>query len=708
MRREQSGARNSQTRALPFALLLLLLFAALLGAWLWASSRPRLARPSPTKAPLRAADEWVEAVEAAPASSPRLFVLAINGGGSPRQNYQSHLGHLQGLVDILRASGVPEERITVLAGDGGDPGLDLMVGEAGVGPEGWRLRGTAVEDLFSPQAVMGNSAVNGAKLYPATRGALSIWLLTVGQQLRAGDTLLLYVTDHGSKGKTPEDNRIVLWGADENLSVGQLREAFETLDPTVRVVALMSQCYSGGFAILSSLGGSAGEPTGRFCGFFSTLWDLPAYGCYPQTRDKPKVGHSFAFLQALPAAAGNFASAHALVLERDDAPDVPVRTSDLYLGRLLARAARAEQILEEQFVDDLLARAWQQGTAFEIEAQRLDRLAARFGLPSPRSLATLAEAEGFLPKVTDSLDRVAEDLNTSLEEQNRKELRRFLDNRPDMQGSLAPAALKPMDPAERMRLGATLAADLSTSSLVTTGAESQISTKQARDDLKQLAHRMRVRAAVLFRMQTMLESVAGREYLDRRAAEQASLRRLLDCEDLDLRLPRTEWAEMGPAFPPLADDLAQAQTILARATTSSLLDRSPLRGGRPAPELQLVPYRGDLPQVGVGKPVLLFFWATWCKACKASLPELLALAAKRDLTVLAISDDTEPMLDHFFARDRPFPSLVSRDPGRQTMFRFGINSLPSFVLLDAQGRVASAVVHSVRELPSDGEPAPVN
>jgi hypothetical protein len=63
------------------------------------------------------------------------------------------------------------------------------------------------------------------------------------------------------------------------------------------------------------------------------------------------------------------------------------------------------------------------------------------------------------------------------------------------------------------------------------------------------------------------------------------------------------------------------------------------------------------------------------------------------------------VLDGYFAHDRPVPSLVSRDPGRQTMFRFGIDGLPSFVLLDTQGRVASAVVHSVRDLPSDGAPA---
>src|SRR5205814_690945 len=44
---------------------------------------------------------------------------------------------------------------------------------------------------------------------------------------------------------------------------------------------------------------------------------------------------------------------------------------------------------------------------------------------------------------------------------------------------------------------------------------------------------------------------------------------------------------------------------------------------------------GELPDVS-GRAHLLFFWATWCSPCKASLPEIMAFAAEKDLPVLAI------------------------------------------------------------------------
>lgn len=115
-------------------------------------------------------------------------------------------------------------------------------------------------------------------------------------------------------------------------------------------------------------------------------------------------------------------------------------------------------------------------------------------------------------------------------------------------------------------------------------------------------------------------------------------------------------------------------------------------------ELELVAYRGELPKVGAGKPVLLFFWATWCKACKAVVPELLAMARERNLEVLAITDDSEANLERFFAVPREFPSAVARDLGRQLVARVGVRVLPTFVLLDGQGRVASPLTSRLREL----------
>jgi hypothetical protein len=112
-------------------------------------------------------------------------VLAINGGGYVWGNYLSHLRHLQELVDLLHGAGVPWDRATVLAGDGSDPTPDLVVRVESLGADAWRLRGTALEEYFWSRPVLGNSEVRGASLHPATRGSLSIWLMTVGQQRHA-------------------------------------------------------------------------------------------------------------------------------------------------------------------------------------------------------------------------------------------------------------------------------------------------------------------------------------------------------------------------------------------------------------------------------------------------------------------------------------------------------------------------------------------
>src|SRR5204863_50369 len=150
----------------------------------------------------------------------------------------------------------------------------------------------------------------------------------------------LYVTDHGQKNAEDSlNNSITLWGPKESLSVSELRELLRILRPGVRVVMLMSQCYSGAFAHLVAVEPDA-PPTGNLCGYFSSTADRPAYGCYPENRGKENVGHSFHFIQAL-AIARRFPDAHLQVLVSDATPDVPLRTSDVYLEDLLRRKAAA-------------------------------------------------------------------------------------------------------------------------------------------------------------------------------------------------------------------------------------------------------------------------------------------------------------------------------------------------------------------------------
>jgi peroxiredoxin len=423
-----------------------------------------------------------------------------------------------------------------------------------------------------------------------------------------------------------------------------------------------------------------------------------SYGSYPETQDKPKVGHSFAFLQALSATSGRLALSHELALETDETPDVPVRTSDLFLGAPLAKAAQARQVSVVRLVDDLLQQAWARPATFADHARRLERLAVQFGLPTLRSRAAAASWARSMEGQSAALEHLASEINRAMEEMNRKDFARFVASRPEWRGLLDPTVLKAMDSAGHSRLGTQLVSDLAAFSHDGVDGKAQ-TAKEDRDTLYQLAFHMKVRAAVLLRMVTVLNSVAGLFYIDGHPSERATWQRLVDCEGLDLKLPRTTEGPRGPALPPLDEDLARVNSIREQASASGFLNQPELRLGEAAPELQLIPYRGEMPSVGSGKPLLLFFWSVWCRKCGAAAREVWNIASRRDIAVLAITSDSESALDQFFARRSDFPSPVSRDPGRQIMFRYGVHDLPAFVLLDGHGRVASAVMNSLRDLP---------
>src|SRR2546428_1153517 len=224
--------------------------------------RPSL-RPSPGRWPSRATRLLATALfvvacrarAVAPDGSPvaHLHVLMVNGGGSKAQNYQSHFLHLRRLLELLARAGVQSDHITVFSADGPAPEADMAVREIEPEADFRLLRGTRLAAALGTQIVYANSEIPGVPLQAATPARLPSWLKQARRRLRPGDTLLVYVTDHGSKNdKDTADNRIVLWGEKESISVQELAQLTGQLDPGVRVVALMSQCFSGSLADLMS------------------------------------------------------------------------------------------------------------------------------------------------------------------------------------------------------------------------------------------------------------------------------------------------------------------------------------------------------------------------------------------------------------------------------------------------------------------------
>jgi len=91
-----------------------------------------------------------------------------------------------------------------------------------------------------------------------------------------------------------------------------------------------------------------------------------------------------------------------------------------------------------------------------------------------------------------------------------------------------------------------------------------------------------------------------------------------------------------------------------------------------------------------GQVVLIDFWAPWCTPCAQKLPRLADLFTRLHadgLEVVAVASRSSAPEVEAFLEDRalPFPTLL--DPEAELMRRLGLHEIPSWVLVDAYGRV---------------------
>ena len=785
-RMPRTGSSRRRARA-AFVALGIVMVAALSGCPLRGEHTPQPV----TMAPLPVATPTVGARVPAPAAAVpaagHLHVLMINGGRDPASNYQSHLLHVQSMLTVLQSAGIAADRISIFNADGAAPDADLAVREPQSAPELWRVSGTTIEDALRAPIVYTNSQVPGFELRPATKTAIGDWFDTAGALLGPGDTVLLYVTDHGTKNPGDlTDNRITLWGKDEALSVHELRAMLEKLDPRVRVVALMSQCYSGSFAYLVTAPGD--RPGPAVCGYFSSTPERRAYGCYPENRGRDNVGYSFHFIQAL-AASGSFPEAQARVLVSDASPDVPLTTSDEYLHGVLGHAAAERGVSFTELVDELLNEAWQNKGAWEPEIRLLDRIGVAYGCFSPRSLAELDAQAKQLPDISSQFQTVSNAWKGTLADANQANVERFIEKHPEWKERLAPDAVQKLTPDARREWQTTLLTGLTPFTKSDASTERHLEALHDKGEAAAAStYRMEVRLAVILRMRTVLTDIAGQVYIAAHATpeERATYGALTQCEALALpaAAPGTTTLAAVDPFPPFDEDVQQAQAALPAWMGIQFKEAAPerrkqlgLRDGAAAvmnvypntpaaaaglqtgdivtgppqqpfthrgqirewtmlttvgtahklevlrddthlvvslkpepyplkwPELpgppkvsstapampKVVAYRGTLPPtLADGKPHLLFFWATWCMPCKASLPEVLAFEKETGTQVIAITDELPEHLDPFFKdRTDPFPQTVAVDEFRSAFVNYGVSGTPTFVLIDGNGAVRS-------------------
>jgi thiol-disulfide isomerase/thioredoxin len=87
-----------------------------------------------------------------------------------------------------------------------------------------------------------------------------------------------------------------------------------------------------------------------------------------------------------------------------------------------------------------------------------------------------------------------------------------------------------------------------------------------------------------------------------------------------------------------------------------------------------------------GEPALLDFFATWCAPCKPQMAELRQIRSEYpDLHMLSITWEGETAAIKDFWREYEGTWPVASDTELQTGEEYGIDNLPTLLLLDGEG-----------------------
>jgi cytochrome c biogenesis protein CcmG, thiol:disulfide interchange protein DsbE len=119
--------------------------------------------------------------------------------------------------------------------------------------------------------------------------------------------------------------------------------------------------------------------------------------------------------------------------------------------------------------------------------------------------------------------------------------------------------------------------------------------------------------------------------------------------------------------------------------------------GQPIPETVLPLLSGDqagpghldLKTAGVGKPMLVNVFASWCAPCRIEHPRLLALKA-RGIAVVGVAYKDEPVAARAFLDELGDPySMVLVDREGRAGLDLGISGVPETFAVDALGRITA-------------------
>ncbi len=114
--------------------------------------------------------------------------------------------------------------------------------------------------------------------------------------------------------------------------------------------------------------------------------------------------------------------------------------------------------------------------------------------------------------------------------------------------------------------------------------------------------------------------------------------------------------------------------------------------GAPAPDFTLAARDGGKVHLADlrGQVVMINFWATWCGPCRQEMPLLAQLHDRYEplgFTMLGVNVEPDSAAAVAWLRNVPVTFPILFDTTSEVAGRFGVEGMPSSVLVDRQGQV---------------------
>ena len=127
------------------------------------------------------------------------------------------------------------------------------------------------------------------------------------------------------------------------------------------------------------------------------------------------------------------------------------------------------------------------------------------------------------------------------------------------------------------------------------------------------------------------------------------------------------------------------ETVKLRILMGIVAFAATLGAARAAPPPALAPVEGRV--------IWVDFWASWCVPCRRSFPWLNTMQRKygqNGLQIIAVNLDKDRALADGFLAEVPAEFSLRFDPAGALAKQFGVQTMPSSFLIDADGKVLAS------------------